>query len=127
MTKRLDKAPPFFVDPRAVSPAMRRNLSLQNEDVWIIRDLTKPRAGGGNLRGGLRTLDEKNPVTRGKTGEKLLRPLPHPVPPQMGMDDDRIAVLAAARDGMKRALFSHAHPNRRSVRGRLSGFFPREA
>ena len=34
-------------------------------------------------------LDERNPMTGRESRKDLLRPLPHEIPPQMGMNDDR--------------------------------------
>ena len=91
----LHDAPPFLIDPAAVAPAARGDLHLQHDDVWIIARFPQHHLRAIDLRHRHRSFDKKHPMALRKAREKLLRPLPDPIPPEVRVHDDRERFAAA--------------------------------
>jgi hypothetical protein len=104
-----DQPPLLRIERLPILQHGRWKLCLQDNDVRKIGQFSESRARSGDPFLRHRLLDEEDGMPFRKSGKELLRPLPHPIPAEMRVNDDR-----------KSRLRVSSRPSLPSPRGRLA-------
>ena len=91
--KFLHQAPALGIHIVPVVPAPRGKLQAQQGEIGKVLQRSKPGDGRSQFRVGPNHLDEEDFMSLAQPRDKLLRPLPNPIPAQMAMDDQRVILL----------------------------------